>query len=60
MHKKTDIAMAKWEWHFDKLQHGLMLRLQFQTKKICRERLPRFALGSLGKRFMERWERSIH
>ena len=23
MHKKTDIAMAEWEWHFDKLQHGL-------------------------------------
>ena len=23
MHKKTNIAMAKLEWHFDKLQHGL-------------------------------------
>ena len=23
MHKKTDIAMTKWEQHFDKLQHGL-------------------------------------
>ena len=25
IHKKTDIAMAKWEQHFDKLQHGLTL-----------------------------------
>ena len=23
MHKKTDIAMAEWENHFNKLQHGL-------------------------------------
>ena len=24
MHKKTNIAMAEWEQHFDKLQHGLI------------------------------------
>ena len=23
MHKKSDIAMAEWEQHFNKLQHGL-------------------------------------
>ena len=23
MHKETNIAITKWEWHFDKLQHGL-------------------------------------
>ena len=23
MHKETDTAMTEWEWHFDKLQHGL-------------------------------------
>ena len=23
MHKETDIAITEWEWHFDKLQHGL-------------------------------------
>ena len=27
-----------------------MLRPQSQTRKVCRERLPKFALGSLGKR----------
>ena len=37
-----------------------MLRFQFQTKKVCRERLPKFAFGNLGKRSMERWERSAH
>ena len=37
-----------------------MLRPQSQTGKVCRERLPKFALGSLGKRSMERWERSAH
>ena len=25
MHKKSNIAMAKWEQHFNKLQHGLIL-----------------------------------
>ena len=25
MHKKSDIAIAKWEQHFNKLQHGLIL-----------------------------------
>ena len=24
MHKETNIAMAKWEKHFNKLQHGLI------------------------------------
>ena len=37
-----------------------LLRPQSQTGKVCRERLPRFALGNLGKRSMERWERSAH
>ena len=37
-----------------------LLRPQSQTGKVCRERLPKFALGSLGKRSMERWERSAH
>ena len=27
-----------------------LLRPQFQTRKVCRERLPKFELGSLGKR----------
>ena len=25
MHKKTNITITKWEWHFQKLQHGLIL-----------------------------------
>ena len=24
MHKETDVVITKWEWHFDKLQHGLI------------------------------------
>ena len=24
IHKKTNIATTEWEWHFDKLQHGLI------------------------------------
>ena len=32
---------------------GKMLRFKF-NRKVCRERLPKFKLGSLGKR----WERS--
>ena len=25
MHKKTHVAITEWEWHFQKLQHGLTL-----------------------------------
>ena len=37
-----------------------VLRPQSQTRKVCRERLPKFAFGNLGKRSarLERWQRS--
>ena len=52
MHKETITAITKWEWHFDKLQHGLIFDennpdvSDTSEKKNCNKKLTQNDAGS--------------